>query len=110
MPGPTNNFATKHITCKIITGGTLGTMAVAWSQIPSAATVGSTTGATWDGTPSYGLADNIVTFPAGTYVAGDVYQWIPGDANGTRVIGTGTPVPTCRSKAGNSNYLDYIWP
>jgi hypothetical protein len=94
---PANNIASKHITCKITTGGTLGTMAVAWTQIAGAPANISSTGSSWDASPPY-ATDNICTFPAGTYVLNDVYQWMPGDANATRVVGSGAPVPTCRSK------------
>jgi hypothetical protein len=103
----TNNFASRQIIAKITTGGTLGTMQCTFSQIGGQAQI-SVAGGSWDCQPAYALT-NMVTFPAGTYVLNDVYEWRPGDANATRVSGSGAPVPTCRSLSV-VGVTDLQWP
>jgi hypothetical protein len=108
MSGPTSSFASQQIICKITTGGVLGTMACQFSQAGSSSQI-SATGSSWD-CPATFAPGNIITFPAGTYVLNDVYEWRIGDTNATRVIGTGAPVPTCRSRGATPGIDDLPWP
>lgn len=85
----------RWINVAIVDGGALGTMTITPVLADTTQKVTSGTGSSWEyqlpGDPTV-----IITFPAGTYVAADVYSFGPDGAYAHS--GTGAPVPTIRSK------------